>query len=62
MRYKCFYPEVITMKGKWLFIVAFVLGFYWMVSGILVHAQKPPKTLTLVYSNNINGEVDPCPT
>jgi hypothetical protein len=62
MRYKCFYSEVTAMKGKWLFIVAFVLGLHWMVSGIPVHAQKPAKTLTLLYSNNINGEIEPCPT
>jgi len=22
----------------------------------------PVKTITLLYSNNINGEIDPCPT
>ncbi|MFB3885490.1 MAG: hypothetical protein ACE144_09700 [Thermodesulfobacteriota bacterium] len=26
------------------------------------YAQKPLHTLTLLYSNNINGEIDPCPT
>lgn len=26
------------------------------------YAQKQPKTLTILYTNNINGEIDPCPT
>ena len=26
------------------------------------HAQKAPRGLTIIYSNNINGELDPCPT
>lgn len=50
------------MKGKWIFVVIFVLGFYWTMNGTSVHAQKPFKTLTLLYSNNINGEIEPCPT
>jgi hypothetical protein len=27
-----------------------------------LQAQKAPKGLTIIYSNNINGELDPCPT
>jgi hypothetical protein len=50
------------MKGKWLLIIIFALIFRWMANGIPVHAQNPPKTLTLLYSNNINGEIEPCPT
>jgi hypothetical protein len=50
------------MKGKWLLIIIFALIFRWMVIGIPSHAQIPPRTLTLLYSNNINGEIDPCPT
>jgi len=50
------------MKGKWFLIVAFVLGLHWVVNGIPLHAQKPAKTFTLLYTNNINGEIDPCPT
>ncbi len=26
------------------------------------YAQKAARTLTLLYSNNINGEIEPCPT
>ncbi len=32
-----------------------------MITGSL-HAQKQPKTLTILYTNNINGELLPCPT
>ncbi len=50
------------MKGKWLvtasLLVAFLVGF----APSLLHAQGVGKTFTLVYSNNINGEIDPCPT
>jgi len=62
MRYKYFYSEVTAMKGKWFLIVAFVLGLHWVVNGIPLHAQNPAKTFTLLYTNNINGEIDPCPT
>jgi len=48
------------MKAKWL--LTFVLGFIFIVQGFHSYAQKPAKTLTLLYSNNIYGEIDPCPT
>jgi hypothetical protein len=48
--------------GKWFVIGVLVLGFFLFCSASPSHAQKSPKTLTLVYSNNINGEIDPCPT
>jgi len=44
------------------FIALLVLGFLGMNLGYPCHAQKPLNTLTILYSNNINGEVDPCPT
>ena len=50
------------MKGKWFFIFFFVLVLYGIVYAIPAYAQKASKTLTLLISNNINGEVDPCPT
>jgi len=50
------------MKQKWPVLGILVLGFslFFSVSSSL--AQRSPKTLTLAYSNNINGEIDPCPT
>ena len=54
--------EVNPMKEKWSFIVFLILGFLWVGHDTPVYAQKPPKPLTLLYSNNINGEIEPCPT
>ncbi len=53
---------VSKMKGKWFVIGVLVLGFFLFLNASPSLAQKSPKTLTLVYSNNINGEIDPCPT
>ena len=39
-----------------------------LILGLLVlgefpaYAQKQPKSLTILFTNNINGEIDPCPT
>jgi hypothetical protein len=50
------------MKVRCLLAVLLVLGFHWVVNSTFAQVQKPTKTLTLLYSNNINGEIDPCPT
>jgi hypothetical protein len=50
------------MKRKSFVIGALVLGFLLHFNVLPSQAQKSPKTLTLLYSNNINGEIDPCPT
>ena len=50
------------MNGKWLVIAVLALGLFLLFNASSSHAQKSAKTLTLVYSNNINGEIDPCPT
>jgi hypothetical protein len=50
------------MKVKCLLVVVFLLGIHWVVNSTFAQVQKPTKTLTLLYSNNINGEIDPCPT
>jgi hypothetical protein len=47
---------------KVLSILFMVLGVLWMNHSRPCNAQNPTKTLTLLYSNNINGEIDPCPT
>jgi hypothetical protein len=44
------------------FILLLVFGFVWVNHRSPLHAQNPTKTLTFLYSNNINGEIDPCPT
>lgn len=50
------------MKTKNLLTVILLLGFSLVLRVPLLHAQGTVKNLALVYSNNINGEVDPCPT
>jgi len=62
MGYKYFYLTVNKMKGKWFFLSVLAPGFFLLFNVSPSDAQKSPKTLTLVYSNNINGEIDPCPT
>jgi len=51
-----------TTNGKWFVIGFLLLGFFLFFKTSPSLAQKSPKILTLVYSNNINGEIDPCPT
>jgi len=62
MRYKYFYLEVNGMKGKRFLISVLALGSFLAFHALPAHAQKSPKALTLVYSTNLNGEIDPCPT
>jgi hypothetical protein len=50
------------MKKNWFFIGVLILGSFLAFHPFPIHAQKSPQALTLVYSNNINGEIDPCPT
>ncbi len=46
-------------KKLYLFIYAFLILL--TVTGS-PFAQKQPKSLTILYTNNINGELLPCPT
>ncbi len=50
------------MQKKGFLIVCLCLGVLWVVQAPPLFAQKTPKTLTLLYSNNFNGETDPCPS
>jgi hypothetical protein len=50
------------MKGKILFVISFLLGCLLVIDAFPSHAQKQAKTLTILYSNNLNGEIEPCPT
>jgi hypothetical protein len=43
-------------------ILFLVLGFLEVNDSHRCYAQNPTQTLTLLYSNNINGEIDPCPS
>ena len=50
------------MNGKRLIAVFFLLGSCLVVNVFSSHAQEPSRKLTLLYTNNINGEIDPCPS
>jgi hypothetical protein len=49
------------MKRKSFFIALLSLGMLWALQVPALDAQKTPKTLVLLYSNNFNGEIEPCP-
>ena len=48
------------MKKKPLFLLTSALILFGFAGSLW--AQRPVRTLTLLYSNNINAEMDPCPT
>ncbi len=50
------------MKEKCLVAAALVLALWMGFYPHALHAQGSPKAFSLVYSNNLNGEIDPCPT
>ena len=50
------------MRKKWFISVVSALGFLLAIHVNPTLAQKTGKNLSVMYSNNINGEVDPCPT
>jgi hypothetical protein len=50
------------MKGKCFALGILVLGSFLLLHTSPSHAQKLSKMLTLLYNNNINGEIEPCPT
>jgi hypothetical protein len=50
------------MKKRRIPIFLCLLGLCWAIAGAPAHAQKFPRALTLLYGNNINGEIEPCPT
>jgi len=50
------------MRYKWFLAAGVGLVFSLILQGTAVHAQKTGHTLSLIYGNNINGEIDPCPT
>jgi len=50
------------MTVKRLLTILMAAGFVFSTLAPCSHAQKAPRSLTIIYSNNINGELDPCPT
>ena len=53
--------DLMSPKG-WLLIIVLVSGIYCGMGDSVVYAQKPGTTFTILYSNNLNGEISPCPT
>ena len=49
-----------TMRRK-IIKGLFFLGFFLTIDSNPLLAQTYPKNLTLVYTNNVWGEIDPCP-
>jgi len=49
------------VKNLLFYLVFLGVGILLMIMGSS-YAQKQPKSLTILYTNNINGEIDPCPT
>lgn len=50
------------MRKTCFFASTFGLVILLIITGLTSHAQKSAKSLPLLYSNNINAEIDPCPT
>jgi len=50
------------MKKERVFVLALILVFLGATHSLPAHAQQSAKTVTLLYSNNISGEIEPCPT
>jgi len=57
-----YFLEVKEMKSKRFWTILFLSGSLLILLALPTHAQKQARTLTILYSNNINGEIDPCPT
>jgi hypothetical protein len=62
MGYKYHHLGVSVMKKKGVFTFVFILGLLEAIHSIPAYSQKPTRNLTLLYSNNIGGEIEPCPT
>jgi len=50
------------MSRKLTSIVGLLFMVILLIGVSTTHTQSLVKPLTLVYSNNINGEIEPCPT
>jgi hypothetical protein len=50
------------MTKKWPLLLIIMFGFLWAIHGADAQPEKPSKILTILYSNNLNGEINPCPT
>ncbi len=49
------------MQKRWV-LMARLGMFILFMTAVPSYAQKQPSTLTILFTNNINGEIEPCPT
>ena len=49
------------MKWKLVLAVFFLLETCLFINILSSHAQEPSRKFTLLYTNNVNAEIDPCP-
>jgi len=52
---------IIKIAWRRFFNIVFLLGLFFTADCLPSFAQNTPITLTLLYTNNIWGEIDPCP-
>jgi hypothetical protein len=52
------------VKGmeRWIFLTILIICLFLILSKPPSLAQDTSKSLTLLHTNNINGEIDPCPS
>ncbi len=47
---------------KWVVGSIVLLGLLCLVAHAYAQGQKPMRTLTILYCNNLNAEIEPCPS
>ncbi len=52
----------IKRMGRWILLTILIICLFLILSKPPSLAQDTLKSLTLLYTNNINGEIDPCPS
>lgn len=44
------------------FLLIWIMVIFFILESTYSPAQESPKSLTILYTNNINGELEPCPS
>lgn len=44
------------------FLIIWITGVFFFSGSSHSPAQESPRSLTILYTNNINGELEPCPS
>ena len=65
IRFKISQPDRMLKQIKeterWIFLTILVVCLFLVLNKPLSLAQENFKSITLLYTNNINAEIDPCP-